>query len=447
MRWASSITLLASLAASSAGCSSSKDTMSQAGSGGSGAGGTPSSQAGAGGNTAATGGTSPAAGPAGASGSTTLSSGGASAGGAPPGGTGASGGASGTPGNGGTAGSGNAGAAGSGTGDAGPLVVPVPLPDGTPGIGFDDLVYSPALKKVVAPAGRTGDVDLVDPMTLEVTRIGGFSKTTMFTLGKHRSGSTAADVDDAGSKIYAIDNETKTLRVVDPATKMTTFTSMLAAPPDYVRWIKTTNEVWVSGPNNPGVMASANPGIEVFTLSPGAAPVHAALIPISNGPEGLAIDNMRKRLYTDSFQGQTYSVDVEKRTVVATWPNGCPGLTVDLQVDEARGFVMVPCANPGKVVVLDAGNGGKKLGELSTGAGVDVCAYNPTLHHFYMAGQTSADLSIVGVSAAGVPTLLGKIPTAMGSQMVAADEFGNAWVGDPGGGRLLKIRDTYPATQ
>jgi hypothetical protein len=80
------------------------------------------------------------------------------------------------------------------------------------------------------------------------------------------------------------------------------------------------------------------------------------------------------------------------------------------------------------------------------GSGVDVCAYNATLHHMYLAGQTSADLHIVGVSAAGKPTLLGTIPTAMGSQMVASDEFGNAWVGDPGGGRLLKIRDTYPAT-
>jgi len=30
--------------------------------------------------------------------------------------------------------------------------------------------------------------------------------------------------------------------------------------------------------------------------------------------------------------------------------------------------------------------------------------------------------------------------------MVAADEYGNAWVGDPGAGRLLRIRDTYPAT-
>ena len=80
------------------------------------------------------------------------------------------------------------------------------------------------------------------------------------------------------------------------------------------------------------------------------------------------------------------------------------------------------------------------------GMGVDVSAYNPTLHHAYLAGQDSADLSIIAISAAGKPTLLGKAATANGSQMVAADEFGNAWVGDPAAGRLLKVRDTYPAT-
>src|SRR5215467_12249007 len=51
----------------------------------------------------------------------------------------------------------------------------VPLPDGSAGIGFDDLDYSPDLKKVIVPAGRTGNLDLIDPQTLAVTTIAGFS--------------------------------------------------------------------------------------------------------------------------------------------------------------------------------------------------------------------------------------------------------------------------------
>jgi len=340
---------------------------------------------------------------------------------------------------------GAAGTAAAGTsGSTQPVVMPVALPDGAPGIGFDDIDYSPELKKLLVPAGRTGNIYLIDPITLDIATISGFSKTTMFTLGKHRSGSTSASYGDG--KIFAIDNETKTVRVIDPATNMITFSSMLAAPPDYVRWVETTREIWVTGPNNPGVTQSANPGIEVFTVPANAAPVHAAMIPTSNGPEALAVDNTRHRVYTNAFQGGTYAIDMTQRAIVATWKNGCSGLTVDAELDEARGFLMVVCANPGRVAVLDVVNGGTQLGEVSTGAGLDVSAYNVALHHLYIAGQTSKDLAIIAVSAAGVPTILGTVATAAGSQMVASDEYGNAWVGDPGGGRLLKVRDTYPTT-
>src|SRR5262249_31072331 len=61
-----------------------------------------------------------------------------------------------------------------------PLDVPgadtiVQLPGGEPGIGLDDLRFSSRLGKLVVAAGRTGSVDLVDPRSLEVTAIGGFS--------------------------------------------------------------------------------------------------------------------------------------------------------------------------------------------------------------------------------------------------------------------------------
>ena len=105
---------------------------------------------------------------------------------------------------------------------------------------FDDLTYSPELKKLIVPAGRTEPVDLVDPKTLEVTVISGFTATTMFTLGKHRSGPTSADY--GAGEIFAIDNESKTVRVDDLATNMVTSMAMLAAAPDYVRWVETTHD-------------------------------------------------------------------------------------------------------------------------------------------------------------------------------------------------------------
>src|SRR4051812_24335274 len=43
--------------------------------------------------------------------------------------------------------------------------VPVPLPGASGGIGFDDLTFAPRLHRVLAPAGRTGKLDLIDPAT------------------------------------------------------------------------------------------------------------------------------------------------------------------------------------------------------------------------------------------------------------------------------------------
>ena len=59
----------------------------------------------------------------------------------------------------------------------------LPLPDGRGGIGFDDLRYDAASGTLLVPAGRTGNVDLIDPATKAVTPIGGFSKHGEVRLG------------------------------------------------------------------------------------------------------------------------------------------------------------------------------------------------------------------------------------------------------------------------
>src|SRR6185295_639821 len=129
--------------------------------------------------------------------------------------------------------------------------------------------------------------------------------------------------------------------------------------------------------------------------------------------------------------GNTYAVDLMTHMTVSTWKNGCTGLTVDLEFDDARSFLMIACAN-GRLAVLDVANGGKQVGEITgVGMGVDVSAYNPALHHMYLAGQDSMHLSIISIAADGKPMLLNKVQTAKGSQMVEDDEYGNAWVADP----------------
>src|SRR5690349_18526593 len=86
----------------------------------------------------------------------------------------------------------------------------VALPGGARGIGFDDLRFAPEIHRVVAPAGGTGKLDLVDPKSGEVTAIGGFSATERGARG-HEDGTTSAD--EGGGMLYAIDRTARRLDV------------------------------------------------------------------------------------------------------------------------------------------------------------------------------------------------------------------------------------------
>src|SRR5215469_11520827 len=89
---------------------------------------------------------------------------------------------------------------------------PLPLPNGAGGIGFDDMGFAPSLHKVLVPAGRSGNLDLVDPDTLAVTAIGGFSSASAFG-GGHGQGVTSADA--GRGLLFATDRDARKLNVID----------------------------------------------------------------------------------------------------------------------------------------------------------------------------------------------------------------------------------------
>jgi len=310
----------------------------------------------------------------------------------------------------------------------------VALPDGSGGVGFDDLRYDATLGQLLVPAGRTGNVDLVDPSTQVVTPITGFSAQPRFN-GGHDDGPTSADA--GHGLIFVADRTTRRLNVIDPATRAIVASAMLASSPDYVRYVAPTGELWVTEPDQEQ--------IEVFTLSDAQKPVpaRAGVIVVKGGPESLVIDPQRQRAYTHLWDGATVAIDLKNRTLVAQWPNGCGG-SRGIALDSAHGWLFAGCAE-GKAVVLDVDHDGRQLASLAVGAGVDVIDYNPTLAHLYLPGSTSASMAIVGVSATGALSLLGTATTAAGAHCVAADNQHHAWVCDPNHGQLLRITDPFPA--
>ena len=321
-------------------------------------------------------------------------------------------------------------------GAAGTTVISIPLPGGEGGIGFDDLTFSPALHRLLVPAGRTGKLDLIDPATRQITAIAGFSAQGKGTQG-HGDGTTSADA--GRGLIFATDRTAMKLVVLDPAAKTIVAKADLAGGPDYVRWVEPTGELWVTEPDKDR--------IEIFSLPASGRPVptHKGFLAVPGGPESLVVDAAHGRAYTHLWESTTLAIDLKSRAIVARWANGCKG-SRGIALDAERGFLFAGCAE-GKAVVLDLSHNGAVLSSLSAGSGVDIIAYDPGLAHLYLPGGKSETMAILGVSKAGKLSLLSTVKTARSAHCVAADDRHQAWVCDPDHGRLLLVNDTYPAAR
>jgi hypothetical protein len=309
----------------------------------------------------------------------------------------------------------------------------VALPNGERGIGFDDLRFDAAIGQVLAPAGGTGNLDLVDPKTGAVTPIAGFSRTAGGSTG-HSHGVTS--VDSGEGWLFATDRTAREILVIDPRARKIVAGAGLASGPDYVRYVVATRELWVTEPGEDH--------IEVFTMSADKPPKpkRAAFITIRGGPESLVIDGKRGRAYTHRWKRDTLAVDVHTRRIVATWAAGCAAPR-GIALDEARGFLLVGC-EAGEATVLDVDHDGKLLSTAKSVRGVDIIAYDSARRHLYLPGEDSATLAILGVSYRGALTVLGTLPTVAGAHCATTDGAGTVYVCDPAHGRLLVLRDPHP---
>jgi 6-phosphogluconolactonase (cycloisomerase 2 family) len=289
---------------------------------------------------------------------------------------------------------------------------------------------------VLVPAGRSGNLDVIDPVTRTVRAFGGFTQQADYGGGHDDS---VTSVDDTGAALAATDRTAGTLVVLAPDTGAIVATAKLAAHPDYVRWVASTNELWVTQPDAEQ--------IEIFTLAAGGKPTTTKQdrIAIKGGPESLVIDNQRKRAFTHLWDGSTVAIDLQTRKLVATWPNHCKG-SRGIALDAARGLLFVGC-DEGRATALDVAHDGKLVGSAATGKGVDIIAYDAARAHLYVPGGDSATLTILGVKPSGALAALGSVAVATDSHCVAADDRGHAYVCDPKRGALLVVTDPFPATK
>ncbi len=241
----------------------------------------------------------------------------------------------------------------------------IPLGVGDHGIGFDDLQFAPALKRVLVPAGGTGTLFLLDPVTRELDRVPGF--TTGSFHGGHDQGTTsAAEVAGPPIRVVATDRETRTLRVVDPAALKIIASVDLGGKPDYVRVVPSTGEVWVTEPSRKQIEVLRFRDLTAGRLA------RVALVPVPDGPESLVIDEARGRAYTHSWGDRTFALDLHTRKVAGSWRNGCQH-SRGIALDAARGLLFAGCAE-GRATVVDLKTE-RVLSIGATGPDVDSIAY------------------------------------------------------------------------
>ena len=304
--------------------------------------------------------------------------------------------------------------------------VAVSLPGGEEGIGFDDIVYAPALHQVIVPAAQTGRVYLIDAATRSHESCAVWQGRT-----------TSADAGEG--YVFAADRTHSAVNVIDPKLHKVVASATLELEPDILRYVPATHEVWVTEED------PEKGQVEILAFSAGGNVLlsHAADVKVAGGgPESLAVDLVRSRVYTNrEDQKVTVAIDIASRRIVAEWKNGTEGSSSGLALDETEAWLFVG-SGAGGVAVVDVAHNGRILGTLKVGMSTDLIGYNPILRHVYVPDPKEGTLAIIGVSPGGEPRLLGTVETAKGSHAAAADNRGQVWVTDPHHGRLLVVKDT-----
>lgn len=312
----------------------------------------------------------------------------------------------------------------------------IPVPDGDRGVGFDDIQYAPFVRRILVPAGRTGRLLLIDPLTKSMAAISGFSAAASFK-GGHGDGTTSAtEVDGEAGLVAATDRGSRTLKLVDAKRGAIVASLKLAAPPDYVRAVPRGREIWVTEPSRKQIEVVRVGATNDLTL--------VAKIAVPDGPESLVIDALHRRAYSHTWTDQSFAIDLDAHRVLSTWRNGCRQ-SRGIALDETRRLLFAGCAE-GKATVVDLATS-KVVSTADAGADVDSIGYAPTLGHLYVPAGKTADLTIFGVASGGKLTALGKAPTAADAHTVAFDPgTRNLYVGAPARGTVLVIHDSYPSS-
>lgn len=295
----------------------------------------------------------------------------------------------------------------------------VELPGAADEIDFDDIVYSPQLQRVLVPARESG-LYLVEPDSGAATHL--------------PAAGSVASADAGRGLLFLADRSERTITVVNPANGALLSSVSTAAPPDYVRYIPATNELWVT---EPGASPS---GIEIFGLAEGPAPAArpVGFIAVPDGPEGFAMSSAKRSAYIHAGS-DLVAIDIAARAVTARWTTGCDGTHGFPRIGERLGVALASCADDGAVSLLNLDDG-RQLARYSLGGGEALPAYSDRVGHFYVRSDPGATIATLQPSNNGL-TLVHQVTVPETGHCLTADDRGHYWTCDAEHGRILRFDD------
>jgi DNA-binding beta-propeller fold protein YncE len=308
-----------------------------------------------------------------------------------------------------------------------PPLAAVAIPDGRPGIGFDDLNYAAEISRVLVPGGRSGHLGLVDPATRMVTTVDGFARGVLW-LGGDDEGATSADF--GSGFFYVTDRSTWKLHVADK-TRQLIGSAGASARPGHARWVAPLGEVWITEPDAQQ--------IEIMSVVDSAQPRGVGAIAVAGLRAALVIDLSRRAAFTLGGD-RVEVVDIDERRVRESWPTGCAaprGLALDAQT----GWLFVGCEE-GRLMALDARDG-SALDDHVTGSGVSGIAYSPTLRHVYVPSADVGALFVFAFADQVGLTPLDTVPAVEGVRCAVADDKQHVYLCDPVNGQIL-VHEDHP---
>jgi uncharacterized membrane protein YkoI len=307
------------------------------------------------------------------------------------------------------------------------IATSIQLPGGPP-VGMDFITYDPVNDRIWVPAGNTGKVDVIDISTSKVTPLEGFPTAPPRRPGRPNMGPSSVVVADG--VVWIGNRGDNQIRGFDARSLAPAGTVQLEVMPDCLASVARTHELWATTPGDKGIKI----------ISVGAKPPRTvADVKVDGSPEGYVVDQKRGLFYTNlEDKDRTLAIDVATRKVVNDWPSGCGAEGPRcLALDGDRQFLFVACTDG--AVTLDVAHGGKSLGRIKTGGGVDGIEYDAPRRRLLVAAGKDGTLTVARVTDAGALVTEATVPTSKGARNPVVDARGVAYLTDAERGQILMV--------